>query len=140
MAYPNISDFYWKATWNSTHVQYLCGYYVKRFTQVFTTAHPKERISIRHTTEKFQEERKRQCSLLVNLSKSEQHFFKQHTLTETKNVLVVGHGSTLRKKKFWLVRLRFTLHVETLSNSKTLFVFTKENTFCEVPQKRFTFV
>ena len=47
----------------------------------------------------LQKEWKRQWSLLVNLSKSEQHFLKQHTLTETKNVLVVGHGSTLRKKQ-----------------------------------------
>ena len=91
MAYPNISDFYWKAICNSMLIQYMCDYYVKRFTQVFWTSYRRERISIRHTMEKSSKRMKKAMFTFWQFVKKwTLPLQKQHTLTGTKNFLFVG--------------------------------------------------
>ena len=107
MAYPNISDFYWKAICNSMLIQYMCDYYVKRFTQVFWTSYRRERISIRHTMEKSSKRMKKAMFTFWQFVKKwTLPLQKQHTLTETKNFLLVGQ--LWEKKHFWLVRWYFS--------------------------------
>ena len=132
MAYPNISDFYWKAICNSMLIQYMCDYYVKRFTQVFWTSYRRERISIRHTMEKSSKRMKRAMFTFWQFVKKwTLPLQKQHTLTETKKI---GLWVNFEKKQLLTSQMGLFESISLASTNKLTLRGEKEQklllTFC----------